>query len=62
VIYVATVLAAGTPTPDPTEDLSMRWVSLADALHMIDRGEIHDGMTQIGLLALDRERAARRSP
>jgi 8-oxo-dGTP pyrophosphatase MutT (NUDIX family) len=62
VIYVATVLAAGTPTPEPTEDLSMRWVSLADALHMIDRGEIHDGMTQIGLLALDRERAARRSP
>jgi 8-oxo-dGTP pyrophosphatase MutT (NUDIX family) len=62
VIYVATDLAPGTPTPDPTEDLSVRWVSLADALRMIDRGEIHDAMTQIGLLALDREAAGRRSP
>jgi ADP-ribose pyrophosphatase len=62
VLYVATDLEVGTPSPEATEQLQLRWVGFDDALAMIDRGEIHDAMTQIGLLALDRERAGRGSP
>ena len=57
VLYVATDLEAGAAAPDATEQLQVRWVRFADAIAMIDRGEIHDAMTQIGLLALARERS-----
>jgi 8-oxo-dGTP pyrophosphatase MutT (NUDIX family) len=58
VFYVATDLEPGQAAPDGTEALTTRWVPFAEALKMIDGGEIHDAMTQIALLAVARERSA----
>jgi 8-oxo-dGTP pyrophosphatase MutT (NUDIX family) len=60
VIYVARQLTEGMATPDGTEELVSRWASLDESLAMIDRGEITDAMSQIGLLrfALERSRGA----
>lgn len=54
VLYVATDLEAGRASPDPTEQLEVRWVTLEEAMAMVDSGEIHDLMTQVGLLAYAR--------
>ena len=56
VMFVATGLAPGAASPDGTEDLAMTWLPFDEALAMIDRGEIHDVMTQTALLAVARER------
>ena len=56
VVFAARAVAHGTATPDPTEDLATRWVAFDDALAMIERGEITDAITILGLhrLALER--------
>jgi 8-oxo-dGTP pyrophosphatase MutT (NUDIX family) len=59
VVYVATGLEAGEASPEGTEDIELRWVSLAEALAMIDRGEITDAMSQVGLLRVALERSTR---
>ncbi|MBA3689863.1 MAG: NUDIX hydrolase [Actinobacteria bacterium] len=56
VLFVATDLEAGEASPDPTEKLRVRWVGLDEALAMVASGEIHDMITQVGLLAYDRAR------
>jgi 8-oxo-dGTP pyrophosphatase MutT (NUDIX family) len=56
VMFVATDLEAGPASPDPTEELRVRWVDLEEALAMVVSGEIHDVMTQVALLAYDRQR------
>jgi len=48
-LYLATGLSTGDATPDETEAIEVRWVSFDEALAMIDRGEITDAMSQIGL-------------
>jgi 8-oxo-dGTP pyrophosphatase MutT (NUDIX family) len=59
VLYLASGLVAGRAQPDETEELDLRWVDLAEALAMIEQGEITDALTLIGLqrLALERSRA-----
>jgi 8-oxo-dGTP pyrophosphatase MutT (NUDIX family) len=54
-LYVAEGLVPGEASPEGTEDLSLRWVTLDEALALIDDGTITDAMTQIGILryALD---------
>lgn len=59
VMFVASELTPGEAAPEATEELTVWWVSLDDALAMIDQGTIHDVMSQTALLALARERAAR---
>jgi hypothetical protein len=56
VLFVATDLEAGPASPDPSEELRVRWVGLERALAMVASGEIHDVMTQVALLAYDRQR------
>ena len=56
VLFVATDLEAGPASPDPSEELAVRWVDLEEALAMVTSGEIHDVMTQVGLLLYDRQR------
>ncbi len=56
-IFVAAGLEAGEASPEPTEDLALRWVGLAEAVAMIDRGEITDAMSQLGILRVALERA-----
>jgi 8-oxo-dGTP pyrophosphatase MutT (NUDIX family) len=56
VLFVAADLESGPASPDPSEQLQVRWVRMDEALAMVASGEIHDAMTQVGLLAYDRQR------
>jgi 8-oxo-dGTP pyrophosphatase MutT (NUDIX family) len=49
-VFLAEDLTPGAASPEETEELATRWVELDVALHMIDRGEIHDIISQAGLL------------
>lgn len=60
VLFVATDLEAGEAAPEGTEDIELRWATLDEALAMIDRGEITDAMSQVGLLRVALERSAGR--
>lgn len=49
-IFLATDLEAGTADPEPSEQIELRWVTLAEGLSMVASGEIHDSVTQVGIL------------
>ncbi len=49
-VFLATDLLPGEARPDGTEEIAIRWLPLAEALAMIDRGEITDALSQVGLL------------
>jgi 8-oxo-dGTP pyrophosphatase MutT (NUDIX family) len=49
-IYIATELTPGVADPEPTEEIALRWVTVAEGLAMIEAGAIHDSITQVGLL------------
>ena len=49
VIFLATGLHEGTASPEPTEDLAVRWATLDEVIAEIDAGEIHDIMTIAGV-------------
>lgn len=57
VVFAALAAGHGTPTPDPTEDLAVRWVPFEAALTMMTMGEITDALSVIGLQAVALERA-----
>ena len=57
-VYVATRLEQGPFDPEGTEALEPRRVSLDKALAMIDSGEIHDALRQIGLLRVGLDRSS----
>jgi 8-oxo-dGTP pyrophosphatase MutT (NUDIX family) len=44
-MFVATGLREGVASPEPTEDLAVRWATLDEILAEIDEGRIHDLMT-----------------
>jgi hypothetical protein len=50
VLYIATGLMPGEAAPEGTERIELRWVTLDEAIAMIDDGRITDSMSQIGLL------------
>jgi 8-oxo-dGTP pyrophosphatase MutT (NUDIX family) len=56
VVFAAHAVTHGAASPDPTEDLAVRWVPFHEALAMIGDGRITDAITIIGLqrVALDR--------
>jgi 8-oxo-dGTP pyrophosphatase MutT (NUDIX family) len=56
-VFVARDLEQVEPSPDATEELKLRRVSLADALDEVDRGEITDAVSVIALLRLARKRS-----
>jgi 8-oxo-dGTP pyrophosphatase MutT (NUDIX family) len=56
VMFVATEPEEGAASPEPTEELATRWVPFEEAIAMVDRGEIHDVITQAALSALARDR------
>lgn len=58
-IFLATELVAGEARPDGTEELALRWVTLGEALTMIERGELTDALSQIGILRLALELGVR---
>jgi 8-oxo-dGTP pyrophosphatase MutT (NUDIX family) len=56
-VYLATELSPGHAAPEGTEDITVRWVAFDEAIAMIDRGEITDSVTLIGLQKVARDRA-----
>lgn len=48
-LFVATGLRPGAAEPEGTEDITVRWVTLDEALAMIDAGEIHDVLSIAGI-------------
>jgi 8-oxo-dGTP pyrophosphatase MutT (NUDIX family) len=60
VIFAAHVTGHGVASPEPSEELAIRWVAFDDALAMTIDGRISDAMSILGLqrLALDRARPA----
>jgi hypothetical protein len=57
VLFAARARSHGAPSPDPTEDLAIRWVPFDEAIAMIDRAEIVDAMSIMALQAVALERA-----
>lgn len=56
VVYLARGLTPGVAEPDGTEELATRWVTIAEAVAMIDRGDLLDAMSQVAILRLALER------
>jgi 8-oxo-dGTP pyrophosphatase MutT (NUDIX family) len=57
VLFAARAERHGTASPEPTEELTTRWVPFDAALSMIAAGEISDAMSILGLQAVALERA-----
>jgi 8-oxo-dGTP pyrophosphatase MutT (NUDIX family) len=49
VLYLATGLTEGIATPDPTEDLEVRWLPFDEALAMTLDGRITDAMSVVAI-------------
>jgi 8-oxo-dGTP pyrophosphatase MutT (NUDIX family) len=60
VIFAAHVTGHGVASPEPSEEIAIRWVAFDDALAMTVDGRITDAMSILGLqrLALDRAPAS----
>lgn len=59
ILYLATDLVQGESSLDGSEaDLTVRWVPFAEALAMVERGEITDAMSVLGLQAVALRQAA----
>ena len=61
VVYVATGLRQGIATPEPTEELAVRWATPDEVIAEIDAGEIHDIMTIAAVLRYALELAEARA-
>ncbi len=49
IYFLAEELIPGTPRPEGTERLSLRWVTFPEALTMVERGEITDALSIIAI-------------
>jgi ADP-ribose pyrophosphatase len=49
IYFLAEELIPGTPRPEGTERLSLRWVTFPEALAMVERGEITDALSIIAI-------------
>lgn len=56
-LFLATGLEPGPPAREPGEDIRNAVVSWQEAMAMVQRGEIEDAKTLIGLLLVDRDRS-----
>jgi 8-oxo-dGTP pyrophosphatase MutT (NUDIX family) len=54
VVFLATELTEDVAEPDGTEDITVRLVPFDEAVEMVMSGEIHDAVSQLGLLAAAR--------
>jgi 8-oxo-dGDP phosphatase len=60
VIFAARATSHGTASPEPSEELAVRWTPFTEALAMTADGRITDAMTIMGLQRLALERAEAR--
>jgi 8-oxo-dGTP pyrophosphatase MutT (NUDIX family) len=59
-LYVAEELTGGPARPEGTERLELRWVTLDEAVRLVDAGRITDSMSQVAILRYALERQAAR--
>jgi 8-oxo-dGTP pyrophosphatase MutT (NUDIX family) len=52
IVYLARGLTEGAAAPEGTERLQVRWLPFAEALALVERGEITDAMSVMGLQRL----------
>ena len=57
VIFAARAARHGLPSPEPSEELAVRWVAFDEAFAMASDGRVTDAMTIMGLQAVALERA-----
>jgi 8-oxo-dGTP pyrophosphatase MutT (NUDIX family) len=57
VVYAAVAASTGEPSPEPTEQIEVRWVPFDEALAMTMDGRITDAMSIIGIQRMALERA-----
>jgi len=57
VLFAARATSHGVATPEPSEDLAIRWLPFDEALAMTIDGRITDAMTIMGLQRIALERA-----
>jgi 8-oxo-dGTP pyrophosphatase MutT (NUDIX family) len=62
VVFAARAVSHGAASPEPSEELAVRWVAFDDAGAMVRDGRITDAMTIMGLQAVALERARPASP
>jgi 8-oxo-dGTP pyrophosphatase MutT (NUDIX family) len=64
VLFAARATSHGVATPEPSEDLAVRWLPFDEALEMTIDGRITDAMTIMGLqrMALERAQPTASSP
>jgi 8-oxo-dGTP pyrophosphatase MutT (NUDIX family) len=56
-LWLATGLTHGAATPDPTEDLDVRWIPFEEALAMTADGRISDAVSIMGIQRVALRRA-----
>lgn len=61
-LWLARDLTAVPASPEPTEDIEVRQIPVAEAVELVVRGEITDVMSVVGLLAYDRRRRVTADP
>jgi 8-oxo-dGTP pyrophosphatase MutT (NUDIX family) len=49
-VFVASGLRPGPANPEPSEEIELRWVTIEEAIDMIDEGRIDDSVSQAALL------------
>ncbi len=49
VVFLATGLRGGAASPEPSEELAIRWATLDEVLAEIDAGKIHDVITIVAV-------------
>lgn len=54
-LFLATGLTQSEATPEETEELQVRRVPLGEAVEMVVRGQINDGLSVMALLLLERQ-------
>ena len=58
VLFAARARTHGAPSPEPTEELEIRWLPFDEALAMTTDGRITDAMTIMGLQRVSLDRVA----
>ncbi len=58
ILFTARATSHGPASPEPSEDLAIRWLAFDEALAMTSDGRITDAMTIMGLQRIALERAA----
>lgn len=53
-LFLARGLTSGTATPEEDESITVEWLPLAQAVDAIERGEIVDAKTMVGLLRVSK--------